>query len=58
MKKIKKIAEQIVELEKNIELGKDVQSSQQKIENIILSLSFKEVLELDDYIFKKNLLTK
>ena len=53
MKKIKKIAEQIIELEKNIELGKDVQSSQQKIENIILSLSLKEVLELDDYIFKK-----
>jgi hypothetical protein len=58
MKKIKKIAEQIVELEKNIELGKDVQSSQQKIENIILSLSFEDVLKLDDYIFKKNLLTK
>ena len=53
MKKIKKIAEQIVELEKNIELGKDVQSSQQKIENIILSLSFEDVLKLDDYIFKK-----
>ena len=58
MKDMKKISEEIVELEKNIELGKDVQSSQQKIENIILSLSFEDVLKLDDYIFKKNLLTK
>lgn len=49
-KKIKKIAQQILELEQNIRQGKNVQSAKQKIENIMSTLSFEEALELDEYI--------
>jgi hypothetical protein len=57
-KHLKLLAEKIVLLEKELELGKNVKENQAKIEEIILSLSFEEVLELDNYIFEKNLLTK
>jgi hypothetical protein len=57
-KHLKLLADKIVLLEKELELGKNVKENQAKIEEIILSLSFEEVLELDNYIFEKNLLTK
>ena len=57
MKDMKKIAEKIVELEKEMQLDKNVQKNEKKIENILLSLSFEEVLELDEYILKEKLLT-
>lgn len=57
MKDMKKISQEIVALEKELQLGKNVKINEQKIENILLSLSFTEVLELDEYIQKENLLT-
>lgn len=57
-KYIKLVAQKIVEAEKKLLLGKNVQENQQKIEDIMSSLSFEDVLLLDDYIQRKKLLTK
>lgn len=57
-KKIKEVAPLIVQAEKEIRLGKDVQLNKDKIENIMCSLSFQEMLLLDDYIMQENFLTK
>lgn len=57
-KYIKIAAQKIVEAEKELLLDKNVQENQQKIEKIISSLSFEDVLLLDDYIQEKKLLTK
>ena len=55
---IRKKALQIVELEQQIRLGKDVQSNQQKIQGIMSTLSMEDILFIDDYIRRSNLLTK
>ena len=57
-KYIKLVAQKIVEAEKELLLGKNIQENQQKIESIMSSLSFEDVLLLDDYIQRKKLLTK
>lgn len=57
-KYIKLVAQKIVKAEKELFLGKNVQENQQKIEKIMSSLSFEDVLLLDDYIQRKKLLTK
>lgn len=57
-KYIKLVAQKIVEAEKELLLGRNVQENQQKIEKIMSSLSFEDVLLLDDYIQRKKLLTK
>lgn len=49
-KTIKKLAQQIWDLEQDLQKGINVQSAQNKIEEIMSTLSFEEVLELDDYI--------
>ena len=49
-KHLKIAAQKIVKAEKELLLGKNVQENQQKIENIMSSLSFEDVLLLDDYI--------
>lgn len=49
-KTIKKLAQQIWDLEQDLRKGINVQSAQNKIEEIMSTLSFEEVLELDDYI--------
>ena len=56
--RIKKLAQQIVELEKEMQLGKNVQENSDKIENIMCSLSFEDIFLIDEYIIKKKLLTK
>jgi hypothetical protein len=56
--KEKNIAYKIVELEKEIQLGKNVQENTKKIEEIMLSLPLEEVIEIDHFILKQNLLTK
>jgi hypothetical protein len=56
-KRIKNIANKIVNLEKEILLGKNVQENQQKIESIVSTLSLEDMLEIDEYILKKKLLT-
>lgn len=57
-KHLKIAAQKIAKAEKELLLGKNVQENQQKIENIMSSLSFEDVLLLDDYIQRKKLLTK
>ena len=55
---LKEVANKIYSLELECQEGKNVQENQQKIENIMSSLSFEDVLLLDDYIQRKKLLTK
>lgn len=57
-KHIKILAEKIVKAEREILLGKDVKNNQAKILNIMESLTFEEMFELDEYIYSKKLLTK
>ena len=57
MKKIEKIAKQIVTLEKECDLGKNVKVNMAEIEKIVSTLSIEEMLEVDDYIIRKKLLT-
>jgi len=54
---IKNLALQIVEAEKEMSLGKCVQENEQKIQNIILTLSLEDMLIIDEYIISQNLLT-
>ena len=56
--KKEKIALQIVALENNARLGKNIKEVQNKIEKIMSTLSIEEILEIDDYIISNNLLTK
>ncbi len=53
MKEIKRIAKKIIALEKELKLGKNVKSNEQKIEEIMKSLSLEEMLELDQIICQK-----
>lgn len=48
--KVRMIAEDIYELEKLIENNIDVEANQNKIEHLMMSLSFEEMLEVDNYI--------
>ena len=56
-KRLIKIANQIVKLEKECQLGKNVKENMAKIENIMCTLSILDILEIDEYIMKKKLLT-
>lgn len=49
-KQLRRIAKEIIFLEKELRLGKNVKENQDKIENIMSALSFEEVLYLDAYI--------
>jgi hypothetical protein len=57
-KYIKILAQKIVDLEKQIQMGENVQECQEKIEKIMLSLNIEDMLAVDDYIMSKKLLTK
>lgn len=57
-KRIKRLAEKIVQLEKQTREGKNEQEVMSKIQNITDSLSIEDMLEIDEYIFTKKLLTK
>ena len=57
-KRIKRLAEKIVQLEKQAREGKNEQEVISKIQNITDSLSIEDMLEIDEYIFTKKLLTK
>lgn len=56
-KRIKILAQKIVKAEQEMRLGKDVQENKQKIENIVSSLSFEDMIAVDDYIYRKKMLT-
>ena len=51
-------AKKIAEMEKQMRLGKDVQTAQKEIQNIMCALSIEDMLEIDEYITTKKLLTK
>ena len=56
-KDIKILAQKIVKAEQEIRLGKNVQENQQKIEDIVSSISVDDMMAIDDYIYRKKLLT-
>ncbi len=60
-KEIKKIAKQILEQEKIIadenSLGNSVKSAKEKIEYIMSTLNFEELLQVDDYIMNRKIRT-
>ena len=55
-KQIKILAQKIAKAETEIRLGRDVQENQQKIENIVSSLSFEDMIAVDNYIYRKKML--
>lgn len=57
-KSIKKIAEQVVTLEKLIQGKTDTKDNINKLNSLCESLSLEDMLAVDDYIFRKKLLTK
>ena len=57
-KKIKQLAKQIFILEKECQLGNNVQENMNKIEQLTQTLSLDEMLEVDTYIMEKKFLTK
>ena len=50
------IANKIAKLEKEIRLGNNVQVNMKKIENIMCSLDFGDIIFIDNYISKKKLI--
>ena len=54
---IKILAQKIAKAEQEIRLGKNVQENQQKIEDIVSSISFDDMMAIDDYIYREKLLT-
>lgn len=57
-KDIKKLAQEIVCLEKECQSKNNVSESLYKLEQIIQTLSLEEMLAIDEYILEKKLLTK
>lgn len=57
-KSIKEIAEQVVALEKLIQRKTDTKDNINKLNSLCESLSLEDMLAVDDYIFRKKLLTK
>ena len=57
-KELKKIAQQIINLEYRLSLDKDDKSAQNKIQEIMSTLSTEELLMIDDYIIGSRKLTK
>lgn len=57
-KELKKIAQQIINLEYRLALDKDDKSAQNKIQEIMSALSTEEMLMIDDYIIGSRKLTK
>ena len=58
-KYIKRVAEQIVKLEKLcISEPTKLSETQDKMEQLVLGLSLEDMLEIDEYILEKKLLTK
>lgn len=57
-KHIKIIANKIANLERECSLGNNVQENMKKIQDVTDSLSLEEILQIDEYITKKKLLTR
>lgn len=57
-KNIKIIADKIIELEEQCQSGNNVSEFMNKMEQLIQGLSLEEMLEIDNYIISKKVLTK
>ena len=55
--RLKKIAHKIIDLEKEIQ-GQPSKSYFDEMEKLMFGLSIKDMIEIDNYIQKNNLLTK
>ena len=55
-KHLRNIAKKIAKLEKEIYLGNNVQVNRKKIEDIMCSLDFGDIIFIDNYISKKKLI--
>ena len=53
MKKLKQIAERIVELEQEMEKGINVSENEKKIEELMLNVSFNELFQLTEILNRK-----
>lgn len=49
-KKTKRLAEQILELERELQKGKNTEENQAKLEKITKSLSFDQMIAIDEYL--------
>lgn len=54
-KNIKTIANEIIKLEEQCQSGTNISENMDKIEQLIIGLSLKEMLEIDEYIMLKKL---
>ena len=55
-KHLRNIAKKIAKLEKEIYLGNNIQVNRKKIEDIMCSLDFGDIIFIDNYISKKKLI--
>lgn len=55
-KKIRILAKKITDLENEMRLGKNIKENENKIYNIMSSLSLEDMLLLDEYIRRKKLI--
>lgn len=53
-KRITRLANKIAELENEIRQGKNVEAAQSEIEKITATLSFEEMMEIDERILNKH----
>lgn len=56
--KIKEVANIIAELEKECQMGKNVQNNMSKMDELINQFDITDLLLLDEFILENNLLTK
>lgn len=52
-KKLERVANKIIKLERKISLGKNVQETEFEIQKIMDSLTIEDMMFIDDYIMKK-----
>lgn len=56
--KLKEVAKTIAELEKECQMGKNVQKNMSKMDELITQFDITDLLLLDEFILENNLLTK
>ena len=56
--KLKEVAKIIAELEKECQMGKNVQENMSKIDELVTQFDITDLLLLDEFILENNLLTK
>lgn len=56
--KLKEVARIIAELEKECQMGKNVQENMSKMDELVTQFDITDLLLLDEFILENNLLTK